>query len=261
MITDAAARACAKTTLLEQERIMETSIVRVAVNGYPIQNPVGRKAAQLEVAVFASDCDASIRHGVTEITRRLFSDTPVSWRSAARAYFALGRRESNANNMVGVIWGVDESEVFVVRDGLLESREHVAGGSEALIKRLSSGLPEEAHTLVHLASIGESTAEATHRLHGAFARIEGELVSQFSIAFQNASENGSLPSQLVLFAPPAFMPLLKHLFSRREFNRFTQASQTFVVHPFKNVSQSHDTVSHAAAALINIESGLAKEYA
>ena len=96
-------------------------------------------------------------------------------------------------------------------------------------------------------------------LHGNFARTEGELARSFAEAFEVLIKRRHLPSELILIAPNALAPLLGHLFSRYDFQRFTHASQPFTVRHFARIkgtklSKFADDPSLAAAvALINTE--------
>ena len=245
---------------LDPARIIESAIVRVSLNGYPTSQPEGKKAKSLEVSVLASDCDKRVGRGAAETIARHFPDTPMIWRSSARAFFTLQTDTSDLpGNYVAVVFGSVASEAFVVEEGLLAARVPVEIGFNELISRLSTSIPEASHALLDLAAQGLSTSETTGQLHGNFARAESELARSFAVAFEILLKRRHLPGELVLIAPRSLVPLLSHLFSRYDFQRFTHASQPFSIRHFARFKGSRATLYAddpslaAAIALINTE--------
>ena len=246
--------------------ILETSIVRVELNGYPTARPKGKYAHTLGVSILVSDCDPRVRKNVVETVSRIFACPPPSLRSGTRALLSV-LRESPAfpDDCLIVNMTSNATNLIVVTGGTAVRHTRIPEGVRSIVKRIGgTGLPEETLTLIRMVAHDQCEHEACKATSAAIARAEPELARIFGEAMGRIAATERLPNTLILAVQEDLAPWLSQFFSRIDFTQFTVTTQ-----PFEAVMVTHKGISDmitvpagmtpdpglsVAGALVNIES-------
>ena len=246
--------------------ILETSIVRVELNGYPTARPKGKYAHTLGVSILVSDCDPRVRKNVVETVSRIFACPPPSLRSGTRALLSV-LRESPAfpDDCLIVNMTSNATNLIVVTGGTAVRHTRIPEGVRSIVKRIGgTGLPEETLTLIRMVAHDQCEHEACKATSAAIARAEPELARIFGEAMGRIAATERLPNTLILAVQEDLAPWLSQFFSRIDFTQFTVTTQ-----PFEAVMVTHKGIADmitvpagmtpdpglsVAGALVNIES-------
>jgi hypothetical protein len=250
---------------LDAANILEASVVRVELNGYPTVHPAGKLARTLGVSVLVSDCDASVRKNVVEVMSRIFLCPPPGLRSGTRALLGVLRESSASYDDCLVVNMTSEAtDLIVVREGIAVRHTRIPEGVRSIVKRIGAGgLPEETLTLIRMVVRNQCESEACTAISAAIARAEPELARIFGEAMGKIALTERLPNMLVLAAQEDLVPWLSQFFSRIDFTQFTVTTRPFMAEAIthKNI-ESLITVPPGtlpdpglcvAGALVNIE--------
>lgn len=235
-ITDAMIGELAKQALADQKDIdranlLEATVVRVLLNGYPTAKPKGKRAVELYVHTLASDCDQNIKAGSQETLARLFPGAPVTFRSSARGLLSIS--DDNQTDRLMIETSTEISDVLVVRKGVLAARAAVPLGARQLAESFAKGKPaEETLGLLDMLEKDQCENESCDELKASIAKAEPELAKQFGETFATLSAKRKLPEQLVVVAPSSMNAWMQQFFSRVDFTQFTATTRPFSAVPF-----------------------------
>jgi hypothetical protein len=267
MIGALAKQALEKQTQLDSKNILEASVVRVELNGYPTGAPLGKRAHELEVWALVSDCDAALRAQVQAGLQNLFPHLTPAFRSSTRAALAALRERSGSERDYLIVDVVSESTTLVaVRDGAIAEQHLVAEGVRSILKRIApAGMAEETLSLIRMLGREQCSTAACEEIQSSMAKIEPELVRSFGEGMTACAAIRRLPNKLILIAQPDILPWLSKFFSRIDFTQFTLTTQPFSVETvgLDNLSAwvapgrgaVPDTGVALAVALVNSEQG------
>ena len=231
MIGDLAKKALTEEKDIDTQNILEASVVRVELNGYPTGQPVGKRATSATVLALVSECGTVARTQVVGAIQKVFPHVTPQLRSSTRALVTVTREQANhPENYFVVDMGSDGASFFAVRRGAPSEYTLVAEGVRTILKRVApSGMPEETFSLVRMLSRDQCSAAACEALQASIATAEPELVRIFGEGFAKCASLRRLPNDLLLVAHPDLVSWLSTFFSRIDFAQFTQTTQPFSV--------------------------------
>ena len=229
-VIDALARqALESDTEYDHNKILEASVIRVELNGYPTRQPVGKNAHLVAVSALLAECEPSIREGVAEVLAKTFACPPPTLRSDTRALLAVMRESTElSGESVIVNMSYEATNIMVIRKGVISETALVDEGSSSIVRKISGEkMPEETLTLIRLLTLDQCEDEACRGIAKAITTIEPGLVKAFGEVFGKLIITRRLPNILVLSAHEDLAPWLSHLFSRIDFAQFTLTTRPF----------------------------------
>lgn len=265
MIKEAAGEAVGTNTEVDKSRLIESSVVRVELNGYPTVAPVGKMAHRLSVAVLLSDCDPTIKNGVTETLARLFPDMKQTLRSGSRALIsATNVVQGLAKDYVILSVMAEATNVLVIRDGLAIQQVQIPEGVRTIVKRISDKrMPEDTLSLLRMIERDECSGDECDAITESMARVEIDLARVYGEALTKIATPTRLPPDLILVTHGDLVPWLSAFFARIDFTQCTLTAQPFSVHVLGRAELANLVVSDSstpadielmiAGALVNSE--------
>lgn len=209
--------------------LLEATVLRVELNGYPTAKPEGKLAKLVALYVLASWCKAELRSGIERELGTLFPGAVTHWRSGARALArVVGDLGVRAEDYVIVDVEGEGTDFCVIRSGML--REHAVSplGSRAMLEKISPhGLPQD--TLLAIKHVVAETCDdaACKTVAESLGREEPRFVSVFAEAIAKGLPQEKLPNAVVLVAQSELTPWLTRFFERIDFAQFTSTMQPF----------------------------------
>lgn len=260
-ITALAKEGLARATDIDAAKLIEASLVRIEVNGYPTARPENMHAQTLEARSLISDCEPDIKNAVSASLTSLFPVGKITWRSGARAIAAFVEDTSlRERDLLIVDMSIDTTHVLTLREGMFE-QSIVPEGVGTILARLSKErLPEE--TLGHIRMLDREacSSETCESVQKAMALSEPELARIFGECFGKMAAVHHLPNNLVLITHQDLESWLGRFFTRIDFAQFTLTTLPFAVHTPESLGIStriqgeHQQPALAVdTALVNIE--------
>ena len=213
-----------------EKKDAEAGVVRVFLNGYPTERPLGKRARTIETIVYGGAVDASLRAGVEHSIGTYFAGRKVVFHTSARVFLAVAHEHLSHLNRFVILSIQGASECMVIRHETETQSGNIREGLSAILTRIAPrGLPEETLSLIKMAESDACATDACNAIKEAVARAEPELVRSFGDMFSALASVRRLPNDLLLFAPFELTPWLTHFFTRIDFSQFTATTQPFSV--------------------------------
>lgn len=249
MIKEAATSAISTDTEIDKNHLIESTVVRVELNGYPTGSPVGKMAHRLSVAVLLSDCDATIQSGVAEALARLFPGAKQTLRSGSRALVSvMSVIPDLGKDCVILAVMAEATNVLVMRDGLATQHVQIPEGVRTIVKRISEkSSPEETLSLLRMIERDECTGDVCDTMTASMARVEIDLARVYGEALTKIAVPTRLPPDLILITHRDLIPWLSTFFARIDFTQCTLTAQPFSVHALGHEELAQRITSETAA--------------
>ena len=231
MIGGLAQKALAAQTKLDRKNMLEATVIRVELNGYPTAEPTGKPAHELAVWALVSDCDPQVRAQVQTSLQTLFPHLKPAFRSGTRATLSILHERPHAGNDYFVVdMGSESTTLINVRDGAIVEQYVVAEGLDGILKRIApTGMPEDTLSLIRMLGTEQCSSAACEAIQSAMAKIEPELVRAYGEGMAACVATRRLPGKLFLIVRPEMADWLARFFSRIDFTQFTLTTQPFAV--------------------------------
>ncbi len=258
----------ANDTGLDHAHIIESSVVRVELNGYVTARPIGKSAHSIAVAALLSDCNPRMHTSVVDVLGRTFVGKKPLIRSGARALIGgmhdVSTLSGGSSDYVIVDVESEITNILVVREGLTTDHVVVPEGVRTILKRISEKrMPEETLSLIRMIERNECSGDACDTITKEMAQAETDLVGIFVKTFSTLGTPLRLPALCILITHPDIAPWLAAFFSRIDFTQCTLSSRPFSVHVLTAHDMSHGVVPEngvvadiellVACTLVNIE--------
>lgn len=254
LITDTMISDLAKKALGDQgvdgKNLLEASVIRVELNGYPSGKPVGKHAKEIVVHVLVSDFIPLIRSEIEETLQKIFPHCSPVFHSATRAAITVLRERPNPiSDYLLVDVESEGTTLTAVRNGVTTEHETAPLGLQTILKKISeSGIGEETLSLIRMLARDQCSDPACEAIKTSIARAEPELVRIFGEAMGKSSTLHRLPDTLILIAHPDIFSWLSKLLSRIDFAQFTLTTQPFTLRKlgtadFDGLSQTKHSIT------------------
>ncbi|OGG49848.1 hypothetical protein A2763_01495 [Candidatus Kaiserbacteria bacterium RIFCSPHIGHO2_01_FULL_54_36] len=265
MIGGLAHQGLGEDTELDHNNILEASVIRVELNGYPTNQPEGKAAYDLSVAALISDCDPGMRSTLTSSLSQLFGAPTPLMRSGTHALLSVLRgRPGEPRNYLIVDMASEGTNLIVMRDGITADHAFIAEGKHSILKRITgSGMPEDTLSKLRMIARGDCNDPTCASISEAMGKAEPELVRVFGETMGKLVTRERLPNDLILATHGDLIPWLSTFFTRIDFTQFTTTTQPFQVDALEPADFAHwalpeagvdvDTGLSIASALVNIE--------
>ena len=232
MINKLAQQALVDDASFDHDKLLEASVIRVELNGYPTATPVGKVASMISVAALVSEYASDIKDDIISALHQItIGATPVL-RSGTHALLSVTQELSDlADGYLILDMATEGTNMVSVREGLATEHAVIPEGVRSILIRLGAkSLPEETLGLLRMIEREESSTEASTALKDAIARTEPDLARVFGEAMMKISAPRRLPNDMILVAHPDMAPWLLRFLGRIDFAQFTETSQPFRVH-------------------------------
>ncbi|QQG37608.1 MAG: hypothetical protein HYS26_03185 [Candidatus Kaiserbacteria bacterium] len=234
LIDEAIIGRLAKETLAQEQEfdksaIMEASVVRVELQGYPTSKPEGKRASDIAVSVLVSECDKNVRASVKETLGAVFPGLQVAFRSPTRAFLSILRENHDLPKDCLVVDVTSEgTDITAVRQGVTVDHTVVPEGSRSILRKIASDrMPEETLSLMKMLAHDQCENESCEAIKAAIAKVEPDLAKIFGEGMGKIATRARLPNRLLFTAEDDIASWLQQFFSRIDFTQFTVTTRPF----------------------------------
>ena len=224
VITDALIQQLARTAFDgPQDTVLETTVARVSVNGYPSSDPLHKKAQQLEVTSFQSSIAPALKAALTQQLGSVAPGRPLVVRSHMRVLSqVVDTTVIDHEEYLLTHVGDEATSCVVMRHEEILAQSAIPIGDASIIRKIAAGgSPETIVSLVRMLGNDTCSGPACDEIKSKLAQIEPELVKQFGDMFAQLSKNRRLPALWILSEDGELSGWLQHFLSRIDFSQFT----------------------------------------
>jgi hypothetical protein len=214
-------------------RLLERSIIKVLINGYPTTVPVGKRAERVSLVALEARIPEHIAASAERVLTEAFHISDVTLRSALLASFTTIRDHfENEDNFLLMNVGNYVTELALVREDSLEAMSVLPRGTQTLLESGVQALGstvEEVGSLLTMHAQGKLT-DNNKKTETALALLESEWQQAFDGVLSSLKASRGLPHTLFLLAPPSLSPWFSALLRSR-----ASAVHTLTKEPFRVV--------------------------
>jgi hypothetical protein len=225
------------------QKIYESKIMEIKLDGYQSERPFGQKAKLVEIANYVSLSTPAVEKTFRDNLIRLFHRSDVELHSFSFAFFntirdILGTHE----NMVLLDVGGEITEISLIWHGLLWTNVSYPQGRNRLFRQLTGALglgAAETQSALKMYLEGTQHDQATEKLTAALAAPQTEWLGSFRQALDKLVENCLLPERIFIVGDPEFLPLFRRWLTETPFEGLITASKRFNVEPLREDLLAH----------------------
>ncbi len=192
----------AEARVTSEMSVIEERVTNIALNGYDIDTPFGKKTQKLTMTLFVSALEKQFREKIEEIVNRFVHAKDISHHSLPLAFFSTVRDAfAVGKDFLLICAGEEITDIAYARGEILRDTASFPWGRAHIIRSLAkdlSCLPEEAESLLntqHLETLrGDIKEESRQALEKACSTWAGYLRETVKVF----SGSGALPRALFL---------------------------------------------------------------
>jgi len=183
--------------------ILETKTIQTKLNGYETNNPFGKNAQEIEVAIYASISSEKIVKAITERIKKVFHMSSPQFYSFSLASFAAIRDIFHEKSFLFMDISGEASDLSIVRDNVLQETITFPLGKNSTIRKIASGLSssfQEAVSLFRIAKDENLEEKTGRKIKKAMVVASKEWITAFQNALSSVSEKQTFPQDIFITA-------------------------------------------------------------
>lgn len=214
--------------------LIESRAMQVKLNGYEVATPVGRKARELDIALYLSVMPERIKESFETTVLKLWPHAELRFHSFMYAAFnAVRDTFAESASFIVVDVAGEVTDVALVRDNVLLESLSFPLGYHAITRMTMRELGLQnaaAETEVHLYLEGKSDGERTVAMEQIFAKVIREWKLLFVGALTQLSEQYPIPHIIYHFVDEEFVTHYGDAMRESSARVFGEDQGDFIVH-------------------------------
>lgn len=191
----------------EEYELIESNIINVTLNGYPVHQPIGKKAEVVEMAIVVSFAPQKIIRAIDETIRAAVHVRSVQFHTFSLAGFAVaGDVFSGTRNLMFIEIGGEITDVVIIKKGVLLQTISFSIGSLSIISTVSKALgvlPDIARSYFAIHAENDLHQDLVAKINVAKKDARQKWVQSFREALGNFAEEIFLPRDIFVITDQA----------------------------------------------------------
>ncbi|OIO31739.1 MAG: hypothetical protein COZ49_02175 [Candidatus Yonathbacteria bacterium CG_4_10_14_3_um_filter_47_65] len=215
----------------DQPDVIDVNTIQVRLNGYETSNPHGKKAREVDLALYMS---ISSRRVLESIRNRVFkayhSHHVVFGTYTLVAFSAIRDIFSDKKNFLFLDITGEVSDLSIIRNNVIVETVSFPFGRNSLIRRMASGFnvgPDEAVSMIRMRQEQRHTETASKKIDDIMSRAKKEWIKYFSSALTDFSSSFSIPATIFITVDADVAALYIEAIKSEEFGQFVLTENAF----------------------------------
>lgn len=223
----------------KRAEIMEHSFMKVELNGYQTDQPIGKMAKTLKSSLYIS---LGLKDAIDKFKKEIekfFPHLPLYFKTMPYVTFGVLSSLTNTGRGFCVVnVGGETTDLYVIRDSYIEETITFPRGANNFFRKLSSRFkitPREAVSMLYSVLRGHRMESDYIGLEKVADESEKEWADFFEKALRRASESRPVPPHIFLMSGDILSPSFRDAIGSDKFSAFTDTGK-----PFKAVDINGD---------------------
>jgi cell division ATPase FtsA len=221
----------------EKVRVIESQTIKVRLNGYEINDPVGLSAKELELTIFISIASENTLKSIEDIIGKVFT-SPIMFSSFLSMTYLVSRDFfPHQENYVLIDIGGEVTDISLVKNrGLLQSLSFPCGRN-FILRHLAGCLKRtipESKTLWTLHSENKTNGKVKEICEIALTDAKNEWQTMFQKSLYNASKDLYIPNVIFLTIEDDLVDWFIDTIKNEQFHQSLLAGMDFKVIPLNS---------------------------
>ncbi|MEW5907613.1 MAG: hypothetical protein AB1643_00295 [Patescibacteria group bacterium] len=230
-------------SLKESSELIESEAMKVALNGYFLQDPDDKHAKTIDMYVYMSLILKEVRDKTRELLSRYLGETTVYFHTLPYVIFIFLRDELNiSDRFMFLEIGGETSELSTIKDGILEETISFPKGRNFLIRKIAT----ELKTFIDDAESNLKSFREKHISNHLSAGIEKIIddnkknwYEYFYRIFSDLSQDCPLPRDIFVLGDKTITPEIIDFLKDDSFSKFTTLGKPLEVKEISAEDLSH----------------------
>lgn len=226
---------------------IDRQVLRIALNGYAVEDPIGKRAQSAEITIARSFLESRIYALITNIFGQQFPNHSLEIDAFVFSLLQQHALWKNTTSATIIDIGGLYTTSTIVREGNVIETHVMPFGHRALLQ-IFCGLYQDtthAETQLQLYFTNSATPSQTQKIEDLLNTQEAPAVRILGDAFTAMMQkNGKIPHHVFLSVGTSLAPWFEKLLGKIDFAQFTTTSKPFEVSLLHN-SLAHTTVRTA----------------
>lgn len=214
--------------------LIERSIINFSLNGYDIEHPRGKKASDLEMTLLISIMPTDGKRVIENELQRAFTRADITFHSFPFAAFHVIRSiEKEADTFLFIDISGEETDVSLVREGILQEVQTFSVGKKTLIRALAKKLhtsPSEAGSLIRMYQEDRFADTRKKEIRDAFVDIQKVWKKSFHEALSAFQDTIIMPHDVYITADSDIASLIAQLVEKENAAQYSAMEDSFQTH-------------------------------
>ena len=184
-------------------KLIEKKVIDTRLNGYHIQDAIGKSALSLEMSLFFSMSPSDIVENILSVTKHLCQKSKVFFHSSSFSiYMSLRDLLVNTNTFVICDIGAELTEVSIVSGGVLMQSASFPEGTETFVKGIMKKTNKsklEALSYMRMYTEGTLSEVESSKFVDCISETENIWMKSFTKSLESVATAGYIPRQIYLF--------------------------------------------------------------
>jgi hypothetical protein len=217
----------------ENITVLEQNFLSVLVNGYNINNPVGKKVKDLDINVFTSYSRVESVKKIEDIISSNFHLHNIHIHSQSLVSFsAINDLYPDMKDYTVIDITSALTEILIIKENILRDTASFPLGRYFLMQSIAKAVicgEDMAESLVESYLNNKLDAEMQQKIEVLIKGVEKEWLESFSSVLKKITANGALPKKIYLFAPQYVAEIFKQFIENEEYQQFALTEGKFEI--------------------------------
>lgn len=214
-----------KSPAKNEKFLIEHKIIKAELNGYPVRNPLGKKAKKIKMLIYVSIAPKAIVEKIKTEMSKNFGHAPVIFATFPNVVLEVLSGVVKTKENYAVVEAREEiTDIAVTNDSFLDALASFPRGTNLLFRSVAGetgGFLPEAPSVLRAYSRGHRILEGSEKITSALKKGEKEWSSFFRKAAAEMSEKTVLPQNVFLLGDESAEKYLADGIGGDEFSEFT----------------------------------------
>jgi len=206
---------------LDENILIESHVVHVKLNGYPVSKPLGKKAETVEVAMIMSFAPQRVVQVMHEVVRKFVRVEKINFNTFSLAGFSIVRDIfPDIHNFIFTEIGGEVTDVTIAKKGILLETISLPVGSYTLVRSISESLnvlPDVAISYLSLDIEEVAHADLKSSIESTRESVRQKWIQSFGNALTIFSQEIFLPRDLFFISEQGTGDFFLNVIKKTEF--------------------------------------------
>jgi cell division ATPase FtsA len=228
----------------DSSEVIERRFTEIKLNDYETDNPYGKKATEVDIALFMSIAPSNLLDGIEDVVSKHFFFEYIKFHSFALVSFSVIRDiHERIKDFVLLDITAEVTDVSIVKRGAVLETGSFPLGQNFLIRAATKSLktvPHEAVSSLKRYLRGDINKERASTLEKILAKAKEKWLKSFQDILVKLSAESYIPKTVFFMTDDDLAPWFTEVIKSERFVQYTLSDEPFVV----NFIDSSSLISH-----------------
>lgn len=213
--------------------LVNRTVMRVKVNGYPTASPVGKSARRVETAVYSSMADATFLESVKKTIGAHFDTARLEIYPFSFCAFSVVRDIVQDQDFVCLDFGGEITDLIIVKDDIIVKTISILFGKNTILRGLMKKMGvslEVAESSIAMYNQGTLAPESSEAIKQSLFESKEKWDGLFLSTLESITLDLLLPHDIYLLSHDSMAKIVGSFIKNERYNKYVFVGQPFVAH-------------------------------